>query len=116
MVHRVFYEFYFGSIPKGMMVLHHCDVRNCVAAEHLHIGTAKDNMREKTDRKRGNAPKGSSHPNASLSEKDVSEILVLLSYGLTQQEVADQFNISQGHVSSISHRKAWKHVYSDVVN
>ena len=41
--HRVAYETYVGPIPDKMMVLHHCDIRNCVNPKHLWIGTAKQN-------------------------------------------------------------------------
>jgi hypothetical protein len=45
--HRVSYELAFGPIPAGMMICHHCDVRNCIEPTHLFVGTALDNMRDK---------------------------------------------------------------------
>lgn len=44
--HRFSYMLYKGEIPDGMMVLHKCDVRNCINPEHLFLGTAKDNAQD----------------------------------------------------------------------
>ena len=41
-----------GDIPKGMFVLHKCDVKSCVNFEHLYIGTRKDNARDAIERGR----------------------------------------------------------------
>jgi len=46
LAHRVAAEIYFGDIPKGMMVLHKCDVKKCCAKEHLFFGTQTNNMRD----------------------------------------------------------------------
>ena len=44
--HRMSWEIYNGSIPDGLCVLHHCDVRCCVNPQHLFLGTKKDNTRD----------------------------------------------------------------------
>ena len=44
--HRVSWELYRGSIPKGMQVLHKCDVPPCVNPDHLWIGTQRDNVND----------------------------------------------------------------------
>src|SRR5437016_5817926 len=42
--HRLSWEIHRVEIPKGMSVLHRCDVRNCVNPEHLRLGMQRENM------------------------------------------------------------------------
>lgn len=42
--HRVAWLLYRGEIPKGLHVLHKCDVTSCVNPDHLFLGTAQDNV------------------------------------------------------------------------
>jgi hypothetical protein len=42
-----------GEVPAGSLVLHRCDVRNCVNPDHLFLGTYKDNMDDMYSKGRG---------------------------------------------------------------
>lgn len=50
--HRMAWEMTYGSIPKGLFVLHSCDNRGCVRPYHLRLGTHQDNMDDKVKRNR----------------------------------------------------------------
>ena len=48
--HRLSFFHHTGPIPDGLFVLHHCDVKRCVAPEHLRLGTFSDNMKDAAER------------------------------------------------------------------
>lgn len=45
--HRFSYHIFKGDIPAGMYVCHKCDCPPCVNPEHLFLGTASDNAKDK---------------------------------------------------------------------
>lgn len=50
--HRVIYEALVGEIPEGMYVLHKCDTPRCINPDHLFLGTALDNARDRQAKRR----------------------------------------------------------------
>lgn len=50
--HRVAYALAVGAVPAGLGVLHSCDRPACVRPEHLRVGTAADNARDRVARGR----------------------------------------------------------------
>lgn len=51
--HRLVWTLVNGPIPKGLLVLHRCDVRNCCNPDHLFLGTAADNTADMMAKGRG---------------------------------------------------------------
>src|SRR5579871_992348 len=45
--HRAAWMVYRGEIPKGLCVLHKCDVPPCCNPDHLFIGTQIDNIADR---------------------------------------------------------------------
>lgn len=54
--HRVSWVLHNGPIPGGCWILHVCDNPPCVNPDHLYLGSARDNSRDK--RLRGHSNKG----------------------------------------------------------
>lgn len=46
LTHRVAFEYKYGSIPEGMVVMHLCDNPACCNPDHLTLGTPKDNAHD----------------------------------------------------------------------
>src|SRR5690242_3970621 len=46
LAHRFAYTLFNGVDPGKLLVCHSCDVPRCVSAEHLFLGTYKDNIQD----------------------------------------------------------------------
>jgi len=112
LAHRVSWELEYGSIPRGMLVLHHCDNRKCVRPSHLFLGTYQDNvddMDAKGRGRRGRFP-GESNRRSTLTTSQVVEIRRRFSSGERQADIAKDMGITQSHVSQLGRGLVWKHV------
>lgn len=65
--HRVIYELYNGPIPKGMVVMHTCDCRACIAKNHLILGTQKQNLKDMKEK--GRSPVFTKERRESISKR-----------------------------------------------
>lgn len=109
--HRASYQEFIGEIPKGLHVLHECDVRNCINPDHLFLGTQQDNMDDMIKKGRRHSSKGSDNPSHKLTEEDVKQIRKLCKEGKVQQkEIAVKFFVDSTTISNINTRKTWKHI------
>jgi len=70
----------------------------CVTKRHLAWKTHAENMADMIQH--GTSTRGEKHPNARLTDGDVSEIRRLSSHN-TQREIAKLYGISQSHVANI---------------
>lgn len=97
-----------GKIPKGMIVMHACDVPLCVNPAHLAIGTVKDNQHD--SRAKGRATVGSASHFSKITEEDVVEIRRRRSTGEKLKDIGKSFGLSESCIHMIATRKKWKHV------
>jgi len=108
--HQVAWQINFGPIPKGLSVLHRCDVRHCVNPTHLFLGTQDDNMKDCARKGRiVNRPAhGEANPMARLSRSQVEEIRGLYPR-LSQNAIAKHYGVSQMTINRIVNGKTWRH-------
>lgn len=93
--HRVSWLIHNGEIPKGLMVCHTCDTRNCVNPDHLFLGTARDNNRDMIRKKRNDTC-------CKLSDDDVERMRgFYLSGFFNQRAIASMFRVHQSTVSLV---------------
>ncbi len=101
--HRAAYLLLKGEIPEGMMVLHKCDNRKCVNPDHLYIGTAKDNCRDRRERC---AWWGTMKYTAS----EIAKCKELYAAGLSQQKIGEILGMDQTTVSRFVRGKHLKRI------
>lgn len=111
-------------VPKGMLVCHSCDNRDCCNPAHLWLGTSAENSADMVrkgrsasgDRSRSrlhpeSLPRGESHPLTHLTDARVREIVARLRLGETQSSLAAEFGVRQGTISKIAGGKTWGHLW-----
>lgn len=99
--HRLSWQLNNGEIPAGMEIAHHCDVRCCVNPSHLYVATHKQNIEDRTRRKR--EPRGSE---CSWSKVTKEIVLKIRSGEIGKKDV----NISASQFYRIKNRECWTHV------
>lgn len=111
--HRFSWEFFNKKqIPKGLHVLHHCDVPLCVNPKHLFLGTQNDNNLDKKLKGRTGMEKtrGSLNVNSKLKEKDIPKIKLLYKKGVKVTLIAKKYKIHETTVYYILRGSTWKHL------
>lgn len=99
--HRVAWEHFHGSIPKGLCVLHSCDNPPCFKIEHLRLGTHADNAADKVARNRQVHMRGERCGVAKYSDEQVEDLLVLFAAGASVVEAAERVGITRQMAFSI---------------
>lgn len=105
--HRASWIIFRGEIPKGMNVLHKCDMPKCVNPDHLWLGTKLENTADMIAKGRQKYVKGEDTYNHVLTELDIREIRL---DHRTQREIASDYGVNQCTVWKIKQKKVWRHV------
>src|ERR1044072_3196962 len=95
LVHRVAYEIAKGDIPPGLVVMHSCDNGVCCNPKHLKLGTARDNINDMIQKKRGSVK----------LDKDQVEAIKL--DNRKQWMIAKDYGVTQSLVSLIKSGRRW---------
>jgi HNH endonuclease len=112
LTHRASWLLHYGSLPQNL-VLHTCDVRNCINIKHLKEGTCQDNTNDMMRKNRYKMPthhKGSKNATAILNEELVLKIKQLLQAGLGVMQISKFFNQPFTRIYDIKRKKTWKHL------
>ncbi len=109
-VHRLVFETYVGSCPKGMQCRHLDGVKYNNSLSNLCWGTPYENQMDRKVHGTFIFTHGEEHYMAKLTNDQVREIRSLYERGYYQREIAEIFSICRQTVSNILLRKTWKHV------
>jgi hypothetical protein len=111
LAHRTAYRLFKGNIPKDSHILHSCDNTICVSPNHLRLGNALENSKEKIEKGRANNSfPGESNPSHKLSKENVIEIRKRASLGESYSSISKDFNMTPECISSVVRRKTWKQI------
>lgn len=99
--HRASWILAFGEIPRGRFVLHRCDNPRCVNPDHLFLGDALSNARDRENKGRGKRLHGSNSPLSKLTLTEVAEIRHMAERGHNQNKIAAKFGVIQSAISLI---------------
>jgi len=84
-LHRIIWELANKKDPTGHVIRHTCDNIRCINPQHLQIGTATENIQDRTLRDRAHG----------LKQKDIQTIKTLFySKTYTAKELSSLFNVS----------------------
>lgn len=101
------------NVPEGMLVMHSCECRLCVAPGHLVVGTQSQNTTHANrNRRLANFRRhGSDVVSSVLTEDQVIQIrskFVPGKYSYTR--IAAEMNLNRHTVRSVCIGKTWKHI------
>ena len=103
--HRFAWMLANGEIPKGLCVLHECDVPLCVNPNHLFIGTVLDNNRDAM--RKGRVTRGEDVNTAKLTEDKVREIF---HSNESDSVLGRRHGVHPTSIAKIRNGKSWKHL------
>lgn len=99
------------AVPDGRVVMHSCDVRDCVNPSHLSLGTKQDNYDDMIAKGRRIFARGERCPHAILSEALVREIRRLYVPGkFGSVKIARRLGVTKKSVDNVLFFGGWSHV------
>ena len=109
--HRVAYFLRHNVDPAGLLVCHTCDNRKCCNPNHLFLGTALDNSRDRAEKGRSSSGERSvlNRKNV-LSKAVVSEILCRYYAGETAVSIGRTYGLTQQRVHAVVSGQNYRYV------
>lgn len=108
--HKVAYLLLVGPVRNGMSVLHHCDNPACCNPDHLFLGTQRDNMLDKRNKRRGNGQKIGPEQAQEIRDYYRSQIPngAKVARNGTRGFLSKKYGLSIGVIKSIIRGTIWK--------
>lgn len=107
--HRAAYKFLVGTVCDDLMVLHTCNNRACVNPNHLYLGTAIDNNRDRDRDGRQARLRGELAGMARLTWMDIREIRRSYRSGTeTYKSLGRRFRVDPTNIGHIIQERTWK--------
>ena len=103
--HRYSWTLHNGPIPKGRVVMHSCDTRDCTNPEHLRIGTQRENIQDQIDKGRWLC--GEDAGRAKLTEQQVR---MMRRSNLPHTHFAKLFSVHPSTIYSARIGRKWSSV------
>lgn len=114
-VPRIVYFLVTGALPTETR--HTCDIRACIAPEHLVDGTHNDNVQDAV--KRGRVRQGVNHRDTNFVEQDIRHIRAVLAEaerrktgcrlpGGVVMALARRYGVHKGTIYAIYRGRSWK--------
>jgi hypothetical protein len=107
-VHRLVLAAFVGPVPSSMVACHNNGDCKDNRPENLRWDTPVANEADKIAH--GTNNRGDRNGQAKLDDLAVRAIRGRLSEGVSQRQVAREFEVSQSNVSFIATRKIWSHI------
>lgn len=110
LAHRVVMFCYtdFDITDSKIYICHKCDNPACVNPEHLYIGNARTNNRDRIERNSESFACGDKIWSCKLTSCDVDEIKRLLRDGYGYKRLARKFGVNRTTIRAIKRGETWK--------
>ena len=112
-IHRLVGETFIGPLPKGKETNHIDGDKSNPYVGNLEYITPSENQKHayRNGLRKGIKNKGKKHSQCKLAEGDVLEIRELYDVGgISQNELAEIYSVSQTHIGQIIRYKRWSHI------
>ena len=111
MIHRLVAKYFLSDFDETLQVNHKDGVKTNNNVCNLEMVTQTENIRHAVANKLLVNPKGEEHWCVKLTEKEVIEIREKYNTkSYTQQDLAEQYNVSRACIKLIVNNKTWKHI------
>ena len=105
--HRMSWELHNDRLAGKGHVLHKCDNPTCVNPAHLYLGDQAQNNRDRDERGRHVALRGTHNGMAKLTDSQIREIR---DSSLSSIRIAPSFGVDPATIRTIRRRETWAYV------